>query len=62
LNILEGYILSYIMEKAWEISSSGEDGSILHRKPVDLKQKINLFVGCGAEVQELENIYLMIRR
>lgn len=62
ITILEAYIFSYLMEKAWEISSTGEEGSVLYIKPTNLDQKLNLFLGCGPEIQELENIYLEIRR
>lgn len=62
MNIFEAFIFSYLVEKAWERSSCGADGSVLFKKPYDLGQRVSLYIGCGIEVQELENIYLEIRR
>ncbi|KRX00613.1 Cyclophilin-like peptidyl-prolyl cis-trans isomerase domain [Pseudocohnilembus persalinus] len=62
LNFLEAQIFSYLIDKAWEISSTGEGGSILFKKCEDLQERSALFLGCGSEIQELENIFLNIRR
>lgn len=36
INIFDAFIFSYLVEKAWERSSCGADGSVLYKKPVSL--------------------------
>lgn len=36
INIFEAFTMSYLVEKAWERSSCGADGSVLYKKPTEL--------------------------
>ncbi|KRX11021.1 hypothetical protein PPERSA_01220 [Pseudocohnilembus persalinus] len=62
INFFEYLVFAYLIEKAWERNSTGVNGSVLLKKPLELNQRVSLFLGFGSEVQELENLYLEIRR
>lgn len=35
INIYEAFVLSYLIDKAWDRSSCGQEGQILVKKPID---------------------------
>lgn len=50
LNIFEAFTFSYLIEKAWERSSCGADGSVIYKKAQALDTRISLYLGYGIEV------------
>ncbi|KAL4484943.1 hypothetical protein ABPG74_020120 [Tetrahymena malaccensis] len=62
VNIFDAFTLSYIIDKAWDRSSCGQDGQVLIKKPNELTDQIQLYIGFSQDVLEIDNLYLSIRR
>ena len=61
INILEAYIIAFIIDSAWGNSSCGKHGSVLREKIENIDDKTELYLGSRDEIVEIENLFLNIQ-